>query len=136
MANREVFVDTHAFYCVMSRNDRQHDRAKSLLQSMTAVPVTTDWIVGETVNLLTARRKHHVAMRFLDYLDASDGLRIVHVDAARFDRARELIRVHREHEFPFTDCTSFVVMKEFGMHDVLTNDRHFRIMGFNPLLAD
>lgn len=43
---------------------------------------------------------------------------------------------HLQEAFSALDCTSFVVMREFGLTDVLTSDRHFRVMGFNPLLAD
>jgi len=35
-----------------------------------------------------------------------------------------------------SDCVSFVVMKELRLTDALATDHHFRIAGFNPLLAD
>jgi predicted nucleic acid-binding protein len=43
---------------------------------------------------------------------------------------------YAEHALPFTACTSFVVMREYGLTDALTRDRPFRMMGFRPLLAD
>ena len=39
-----------------------------------------------------------------------------------------------DHEFSFTDCVSFVVMKELRLVDALATDKHFCIAGFNPLL--
>jgi len=33
-------------------------------------------------------------------------------------------------------CVSFIVMKELRLTDALATDNHFRIAGFNPLLAD
>lgn len=36
----------------------------------------------------------------------------------------------------FTDCTSYVVMKELGIKLVFTFDEHFRQMGFKLLGED
>jgi predicted nucleic acid-binding protein len=93
-------------------------------------------VVGETVNLLTARRKAHLGIRLLDVLDASAHIQFVHGGEKLYREACALLRKYRDHAFPFTDCTSFVVMKEYGITDALTGDRHFRVLGFNPLLAD
>jgi predicted nucleic acid-binding protein len=32
------------------------------------------------------------------------------------------------------DCASFGVMKDMGIHDAVTNDRHFEQAGFDRLL--
>ena len=37
-------------------------------------------------------------------------------------------------EWPLTDCVSFVVMKERGITEALTGDRHFEQAGFVALL--
>ena len=50
-------------------------------------------------------------------------------------RARQFMLKHLDQEFSFADCVSFVVMKELRLTDALATDTHFRIAGFNPLLA-
>jgi predicted nucleic acid-binding protein len=41
---------------------------------------------------------------------------------------------HRDQGYSFTDVTSFIVMRELGMSDALTEDRHFEQAGFRRLL--
>jgi len=54
---------------------------------------------------------------------------------ARADKARDVFFRHRDKSYSFTDCTSFVVMKELKLKQALTTDRHFRQMGFEVLPA-
>ena len=42
-------------------------------------------------------------------------------------------RGHSDHRYSFTDCTSFVLMRELKISDVLTTDEHFREAGFDVL---
>jgi predicted nucleic acid-binding protein len=44
--------------------------------------------------------------------------------------ARGLFFRYRDKDFSFTDCTSFVVMQELKLREVLTTDRHFAQAGF------
>lgn len=68
-------------------------------------------------------------------LSGRSAIEMIWIGEDRFHLARELFEKYSEHAFPFTDCTSFVVMKEMKIKDAVTSGRHFRIMGFNPLLA-
>jgi uncharacterized protein len=38
-------------------------------------------------------------------------------------------------DWSLTDCISFVVMKDEGIREALTGDRHFTQAGFVPLFA-
>jgi len=52
-----------------------------------------------------------------------------------FDRGCELYTSRSDKEWSLTDCISFVVMKERGLTDALTPDRHFEQAGFKILLS-
>jgi hypothetical protein len=53
------------------------------------------------------------------------------IDALRAEKARSLFFRHRDKNYSFTDCTSFVVMRELRLREALTTDRHFRQVGFH-----
>lgn len=136
MAKTAVFLDTHGFYAWLAADDPRHGKAVAFFTTTHRPLVTTDWIVGETCNLFVARRAPRLVRVLFDALDRSVSIRRMPVDEARFQEARNLYLQYEEHAFPFTDCTSFVAMRELGLKDALTADRHFRTMGFHPLLAD
>ena len=136
MAKAAVFIDTNGFYSWLSSDDARHRKAVRFFTSTERPLVTTDWIIGETCNLFVARRVPRLARILFEALERSVSIHQTSIGADRFDRARDLFLKYEEHAFPLTDCTSFVVMRELGLKDALTADRHFRTMGFNPLLAD
>jgi predicted nucleic acid-binding protein len=56
-------------------------------------------------------------------------------DVARFEATQRFFVKHLDHAWSFTDCLSFVVMKELRLRDSLTSDEHFREAGFIAMLA-
>jgi predicted nucleic acid-binding protein len=92
--------------------------------------VTTDYIVTEAVNLANARSGLHVAERILDLVDQSSGIRLEWIGSLRFEATKAFFRRHRDHRYSFTDCASFVLMKELKLLDGLTTDAHFGEAGF------
>ena len=52
------------------------------------------------------------------------------IGAERFESAKSFFRKHADDGYSFTDCTSFVVMRELHIQQVLTTDRHFAEAGF------
>ena len=98
--------------------------------------VTTDYIIDETATLLRARGLTKLLAEFFRLTEASQALTIEWISPDRFAAARKFMLKHLDQEFSFTDCVSFVVMKELRLTEALATDNHFRIAGFNPLLAD
>jgi predicted nucleic acid-binding protein len=66
-------------------------------------------------------------------VERSARLRWERIDSDRFEKARQVFFRYRDKDFSFTDCTSFVVMRERSLTHALTTDRHFRQMGFHML---
>jgi len=136
MAGREVFADTSALYAIIDRRDANHRTMREAVEKLVRggrLLVTTDYVVTEAVNLANVRGGKLVALRLLDLLEESAGIRVEWIGVERFVRAKAFFRKHADHDYSFTDCTSFVVMKEERITEALTTDTHFAEAGFRKL---
>ena len=95
--------------------------------------VTTDFVVDETLTLIRLRLGLGAAGTWWQQIDGSPRLRWERIDSDRFEKARQLFFQYRDKDFSFTDCTSFVTMREARLTHAITTDRHFRQMGFDVL---
>lgn len=137
MASREIFVDTSGLYALVDRKDAHHQAARAVVERLLLSGrrlVATDYIVAETANLANARSGTGVAIRLLDLLEQSTGIRVEWIGRTRFDMTKAFFRKHRDRAYSFTDCSSFVVMRELKLLQALTSDRHFTQAGFEALL--
>ena len=138
MAANEVFADSSALYALIDRRDANHAAAREAVGRLVRAGrliVTTDYIVAETVNLANARGGKTVAVRVLDLIEQSAGIRVEWIGVERFIRTKAFFRKHADHDYSFTDCTSFIVMKEERLQEALTTDVHFVQAGFKTLMA-
>lgn len=51
-----------------------------------------------------------------------------------FDKGLDLYARRPDKDWSLTDCISFATMKEHGIEEALTADRHFEQAGFKALL--
>lgn len=96
--------------------------------------VTTDFVLDETITLIFRRLAFTKARRFLASMDESiDGgfIEVQSISPERFGEAKKLrLKFRDKPHISFTDFTSFVVMRELGLDDVITDDDHFEHAGF------
>ena len=137
MGANKVLVDTSGFYALWDAGDEHHENAVRVQTDLIRNKyrfVTTDYIVDETVTLLLMRHSHATACDFLQAVRESHSLAIEWMDSDKFDAAATLFSRHDDKQWSFTDCVSFVVMRQLTIEDCFTTDHHFRQAGFNPLL--
>jgi hypothetical protein len=131
-----LFVDTAGWIACADGADPAHERscaARDAALESGQTLVTTDYVVDETLTLLRLRLGVVAAQAWWEQVDRSPRLRWVRIDDERFEKARQLFFQYRDKTFSFTDCTSFVVMRELRLTDALSTDRHFRQMRFQIL---
>ena len=137
MAGREVFIDTSGLYALVNRKDTYHNAARDVVVRLARQGrklVLTDYVVGETATLAKMHSGAHVALRVVDLVEQSAGIRLERIDSTRFDATKAYFRKHAYHEYSFTDCASFVVMRELRIREAVTTDGHFVEAGFETLL--
>ncbi len=133
-----LFVDTAGWMACADEADPAHHRAlrsRDAALESGSVLVTTDYVIDETLTLIRVRLTLAAAEAWWAQLEGSSRLRWEWIGMARAERARDVFFRHRDKSYSFTDCTSFVVMKELKLKQALTTDRHFRQMGFEVVPA-
>lgn len=126
-----LFVDTWGWLALADARDPAHSQvvAERRLRTTPGALVTTDYVLDETITRLFARCQHAVAQQFCDALvEAGETgfLTVERISAARFSAAYQMrVRYRDKPDISFTDLTSFAVMKDLGITNVLTADAHF-----------
>lgn len=130
---RQIFVDTAGWVAAADSRDSKGSavrEARDNWLSSGGLLTTSDYVIDETLTTIRSRLGLDAAEAWWSQIDGSSRLRIESIDEARRERARVLFFGYRDKEFSFTDCSSFVLMRELHIQRVLTLDHHFRQMGF------
>ena len=130
---RLLFVDTAGWMACADGSDPAHGKAVAVRDSWLeggGLFVTSDYVADETLTLLRIRLGIDAAEAWWQQVDGSSRVRWEYVSLARADKARGLFFRYRDKDFSFTDCTSFILMRELKLREALTIDHHFLQAGF------
>ena len=128
-----LFVDTWGWVALQNKREARHAEVKAHYREFRereGVAYTTDYVLDETTTLLFKRLRFAPARAALQRIDEAvqaGTLRLVWITPERFDQAKTLrLRYQDKPNISFTDLTSMVVMDEWDIRDILTDDEHFR----------
>ena len=77
---------------------------------------------------------HSLIKRLIPFLRVESGVTIIPATQELFESGFALFSQRMDKDWSLTDCISFVAMRQRGITDVLTGDRHFEQAGFKVLL--
>jgi len=128
-----VFADAFYFVARLNRRDQHHERVVAFSREFRSQILTTDWVLMEVADALAKSECRSRIRDFTLHLRQASGCEVVPTSRDWLDRALELYQQHKDKEWTLTDCVSFVVMRERGITEALTEDRHFVQAGFTVL---
>jgi predicted nucleic acid-binding protein len=132
-----LFVDTAGWMAMADGNDPQHQKACQVRDDWLlsgGVLISSDYVLDETLTLIRMRLGLKASSTWWDQVEASRRLRWEWMDSHRAEKARRWFFQWQDKRFSFTDCTSFVIMRELRLELALTTDKHFRQAGFETML--
>jgi predicted nucleic acid-binding protein len=89
----------------------------------------------ELADGLSDTPNRHLFYGFLEGLESDPRNIVIPPTQDHYEKGIELYRERSDKQWSLTDCISFVVMREEGLIEALTADRHFEQAGFRALLT-
>jgi predicted nucleic acid-binding protein len=132
-----VFADTGYWIALLIPRDEFHEEAHRLFGTLAGVEiVTSDWVLVELLNGFAARGHYlrSLVSNAVAALITNPKVTVEpHVGEA-FADAFQLYRDRADKDWSLTDCSSFLIMRQYGIDSALTHDKHFEQAGFKALL--
>jgi len=135
----ETFLDTSFAIALTVTSDRHHERARLLasrIRDDRSVLVTTHGVLAEIGDAFSREPYRISAVRLLQSLLRDPNVVILAITPERFAAGFQLFMERTDKTWGLTDCISFVVMRERGITEALTADRHFQQAGYSALLSE
>ncbi|MEP7339615.1 MAG: PIN domain-containing protein [Acidobacteriota bacterium] len=129
-----MLIDTSGFFALYSEKDKNHLPATEHYRKAPS-RLTTNYVLAEYVALALIRglpRSEVLAFSAEVLLDET--ISLVWVDQALHVQAVELLQARPDKAYSLCDAVSFVLMRERGILEALTTDKHFAQEGFIRLL--
>ncbi len=129
-----IFADTGFFIAQLKPRDALHERALRWERRTNSPLLTTEYVLIEVADALSAPLNRARFHAFLSFLRRSSGCEIVPASPALFESGLQLHAARPDKEWSLTDCISFALMQQRGLTRALAYDHHFEQAGFEPLL--
>ncbi len=130
-----MLVDTSGLFCVCSPEEASHRLAVQAYETATQ-RLTHGYVLAEFVALANARGfDRRRTLGFVDAIVNDPELKLVWVDRVLHQRGMTLLQSRLDKNYSLCDAISFVLMRENGIQDALTTDRHFEQEGFRRILV-
>jgi len=131
----DLFVDTAGWGYYLDSKDPRYTVVDAFIRQTVKARrhlVTTNYILTELVVLLSSRyhQPRQTVITAINAIKAEPMVEIIHIDQTLDNEAWRLLEARLDKEWSLVDASSFVVMKHYGITQVLTTDHHFTQAGF------
>ena len=129
-------MDSSAFIALICDDEPLHSAALAYYNACLPSPklATTLLVVSETYTWLRYHVNYATAMAFLRSVEEGvlDGnIKLIPVGPELWEQTQQTLQKYHDHALSYVDAASFVAIENFGILDVFTLDRHFRVLKVN-----
>jgi uncharacterized protein len=125
---KAVFLDTSYLLALELSNDQNHRAAlkhwRSMIKSLPPL-ITTSYIFDEVITYFNSRGYHSKAVEVGNRLLNSSSVQLIHIGEDLFMEGWQYFQKQEDKGYSFTDCISFIVMKNLGIETAFALDKHF-----------
>ena len=137
-----IFVDTGAFYARADEDDKHHETAARLFDSIRSGDIayrpifTSQSVLSELATLALYKLGHRDAVRALNAIRDSESINVVPVGRSTFETASEQFEDYDDQELSFVDHTTSILADERDIEHIFAFDGDFRTLGFTLVPED
>ena len=132
---KSAFADTAFYVASINEHDLLHTAARAFSKEFRGHIVTTEYVLVELGNWFARSACRGQFGLLTQQLFGDARTTIVPAERSLLMEGIDLYVCRADKGWSLTDCISFIVMRRFGLDDVLTADHHFEQAGFNMLLS-
>jgi len=135
--SKSAFIDTSALVALYDKTDEHHSASLAMMNMVRRERirlVLSDYILDEAVTAALTRIGRETAVNVGEFILGSAVASLIWLDEKTKREAWEYFKRHSDKKYSFTDCTSFVLMKELKVTSYLSFDEHFKQAGFTAFV--
>lgn len=129
-----MLIDTSGFLCLLHKDEPEHLETVRIFAEANSF-LTHSYILCEFVPLARVRGLPvRDSLNFCQKILTDGAIEMVWVDPDLHSSAVTLLQNRLDKTYSLCDAISFILMRERGIADALTTDKHFEQEGFIRLL--
>ena len=134
LENEAIFVDTSAWFALLSKSDKNHEKIKNIYQVLLKNNNTlflSNQVLGETFTLIRYKIKNNtLPFKFIELINKSIMIKKIFIEEKTEKKAIKILGNYKDQRFSYVDATSFAVMNKLELKYALSLDTHFAAAGF------
>jgi len=128
----EIFLDTSFLVAFYNKGDKDHLKARRFISKAKEgnIFIISDYIFDETLTVLLVRGGKPLSVEAGHKILEDKRIYLLHIDEEIFQKAWLVYHNFQDKKWSFTDCTSYVLMKNLSINTGASFDDHFNQFGF------
>ncbi|UXE62845.1 MAG: PIN domain-containing protein [Woronichinia naegeliana WA131] len=136
---RKIFLDTAYLQALIDSGDNLYELSQMMTPKLGKFQgITSEMVLTELLNAFCSRGEYlrRSAIRLTHDLRGDRNIIIIPQTSEQFEQAFGFYQRRLDKGYSLTDCSSMQIMREKGINEILTFDKHFQQEGFRALLRE